>query len=170
MVTVLLKSKTNIRGNGACYFIMNSAVLVFPCCLFPCCLQSLNLCLYIYAVSASFVPALPALCEAQVPSLTLEPLMPDSALGWAIPPLGLFLPCSLSRTSLRWEDISIPTVGSPSYFRNRGWPEGRGCSMPEHPFADAPFIWTQKAVNGCSALTTDEILGEFKMQTHLSWA
>ena len=93
MVTVLLKSKTNFRGKGACYFVTNSAILVFPCCLFPFRLYSLNLCWYIYTASASSFPALLALCEAQAAFLTLEPSMSDGALGsrgpttWAVSPM-----------------------------------------------------------------------------------
>lgn len=38
MVTVLLKSKTNFWGNGAFYFVMNSAILFLPYRLFRFCL------------------------------------------------------------------------------------------------------------------------------------
>ena len=89
--TVLLKSETNFWGNGAYYFVTNSAILAFPYCLFPFCLYSLHRCSYIYV--ASFFPALLALCGAQAAFLTLEPLVCDGALGpsgpapWAVPPV-----------------------------------------------------------------------------------
>lgn len=162
MVTVLLKPKTNFWGNGAYYFVMNSVFSVFPCCLFPFCPYSLNPSLYTYIVSTSSLLALLALLEAQAAFLILEPLKSGDALGSSSPTIWAVSLMLLQQNIWDRGDISLfpflPRTGTPRFQEH--W-------VAKHPFA----VHSTFRRRSCKCmLITDEIFGEFKKQTHLSWA